>query len=1015
MDQTQSAILVKQINLHHAINSTSLIDREMQLAQTKNQKLIVLIQEPYIDAHSYSVKGFNKQFCNVLYLNKGMKTRTCIIGTKNVSITLLPQFCDGDTTSILVNTGTDGLNEEFVMSSSYMPGDTNVCRPGIMVSTLVNFCSDSGRPLILGCDANSHHTLWGSTDINKYGQELAEYLATTDLEILNKGNTPTFVTSSRSEVLDVTFATRSMLERVRNWHVSNDETLSDHKEINFNILTCAQNSQLFRNPRNTDWTQFSSILNELLNDTNWTMNPSTQEDLDESVEKLTNSIHSAFVQSCPGHTNRPKGNQWWNRELNSLKRECRKLYRWYKNSSQAAKAARWTAYTIKRNLYNSLIDISKKNSWTRFCSEIEGVSAMSRVHKLLAKDPLNAPGILRHPNGEFTNSHGEAARLLLDTHFPGNREAVSTETIQRHGDQSPQEENSINEIISTEKIRWAIFSFKPYKSPGYDNLYPAVIQKAFDQIETHLTSIYKASLKLGHIPKVWQQVKVVFIPKPGKDDYTSPKSFRPISLTSFLLKGLERLLDRHVKDFLNATSPISREQHAFQEGKSTETALHSLTSDIEHAIAQKEYAVCTFLDIEGAFDNTSFTAVDRSLSARNITPPIRKWVESLLNFRVITYEANGERLSVSPTKGTPQGGVLSPTLWILVIDELIKRLRNEGFRVIGYADDVAIICRGKFLNTTCDLTQRALKIVEKWCTEVGLGVNPNKTELLVFTQRRILSDFIAPKLFGAEIQMTDKVKYLGVTFTPKLNWSAHIQHRIDKAIKVFWCCRRAIGRTWGLSPKNLLWLFTAIVRPMIAYGAFIWWEGTALVTAKKQLCHLQRIVCLAITGATRTAPQLALESMLNLPTMETFIQAEARMTAFRLQKCIKRSQTWRRDHSSIIDELYIYNPMLKAPVDRIVPTYVFERPFDVMVPDRTLTLSQLNYHPHTEHWFTDAAVNSQSSGYGFYNANSGEEFCGPLGGLTETTQAELTAILKCTLEIAANSTGNNPIRMYTVQ
>lgn len=94
--QTQHVLFVKQINLHHAKGSTDLIDRAIQVAQTKQpkQQLIVLIQEPYIDVNSYKVKGFNTQYCNVQYLNKGMKTRTCIVATKNVSITILPQFCD---------------------------------------------------------------------------------------------------------------------------------------------------------------------------------------------------------------------------------------------------------------------------------------------------------------------------------------------------------------------------------------------------------------------------------------------------------------------------------------------------------------------------------------------------------------------------------------------------------------------------------------------------------------------------------------------------------------------------------------------------------------------------------------------------------------------------------------------------------------------------------------------------------------------------------------------------------
>lgn len=133
-------------------------------------------------------------------------------------------------------------------------------RPGKNFCDLYEFSIDSGRSLVLGCDTNAHHTLWGSTNINTERENLIEFLSSTNLEILNRGNVPTFVTGNRSEVLDVTFASRELLTRVLNWHVSNEESLSDHKEINFDICSRGTDNPLFRNPRNTDWDKFNSIL-----------------------------------------------------------------------------------------------------------------------------------------------------------------------------------------------------------------------------------------------------------------------------------------------------------------------------------------------------------------------------------------------------------------------------------------------------------------------------------------------------------------------------------------------------------------------------------------------------------------------------------------------------------------------------------------------------------------------------------------------------------------------------------
>lgn len=98
------------------------------------------------------------------------------------------------------------------------------------------------------------------------------------------------------------------------------------------------------------------------------------------------------------------------------------------------------------------------------------------------------------------------------------------------------------------------------------------------------------------------------------------------------------------------------------------------------------------------------------------------------------------------------------------------------------------------------------------------------------------------------------VKCLGVTLSQNLNWKDHVKYRLDKCIKVFWQCRKIIGKKWGLRPYNILWLYKAIVRPMLVYGSFVWWEVTKTVTVNRQLDHLQRVACLAITGGGAIPP-----------------------------------------------------------------------------------------------------------------------------------------------------------------
>jgi hypothetical protein len=83
----------------------------------------------------------------------------------------------------------------------------------------------------------------------------------------------------------------------------------------------------------------------------------------------------------------------------------------------------------------------------------------------------------------------------------------------------------------------------------------------------------------------------------------------------------------------------------------------------------------------------------------------------------------------------------------MVADSLLNRLGNCNCFVQSFAEDVVILISGKFLSIICDLMQRALNCVQNWCGEIGLNVNANKTNMVLFIKRRNLEGFTAPKLF----------------------------------------------------------------------------------------------------------------------------------------------------------------------------------------------------------------------------------------------------------------------------
>ena len=231
-----------------------------------------------------------------------------------------------------------------------------------------------------------------------------------------------------------------------------------------------------------------------------------------------------------------------------------------------------------------------------------------------------------------------------------------------------------------------------YKSPDEDGIFPSLLQKGLPYVLTPLCLIYRACIANSYIPQVWRHTRVLFLPKPGKIDYTTAKA---ISLTSFLLEGLEKVIDRYLWDGPLVDLPLHLRQHAYQAGKSTESALHQLVSRLEKAIDQRQYALGVFFDIEGVFDNSSPRSVRYTLDEWKVVKP--KTALSMYAWETATWLC---KLAEDYHR---------QWLWSLIADSLLKWLSKQGVYAQGFADDGVAVVIGCFLTTLCEIMQQVLK------------------------------------------------------------------------------------------------------------------------------------------------------------------------------------------------------------------------------------------------------------------------------------------------------------------
>ena len=123
--------------------------------------------------------------------------------------------------------------------------------------------------------------------------------------------------------------------------------------------------------------------------------------------------------------------------------------------------------------------------------------------------------------------------------------------------------------------------------------------------------------------------------------------------------------------------------------------------------------------------------------------------------------------------------------------------------------------------------QKALDKAEEWARSAGLSFCPIKTVAVVFTRRAKIGTPPLLRLGGRFIEYTATAKYLGILLDSKLTFGAHIKSKLAKARRLLMACTRLLGKTFSPRPKSMKWMYTAVVRSMFTYGAFVWGQACA--------------------------------------------------------------------------------------------------------------------------------------------------------------------------------------------
>ena len=763
---------------------------------------------------------------------------------------------------IIVNIKTD--NSHITVSNVYISPDHDVDTD--QLSKIFN-----SKTVIVG-DLNSKNTLWGSPITDQRGRIIEKLLDDYNFVTLNNGQ-PTYThyngTCSHLDLslICYTLGTKSY------WEVLNDTLGSDHfptiTHIDVPVAEDTNDTVKFIMSK-ADWISFKTNSQKLL-----TVDLiSESRSADENTDLLTNAITTAAELSIPQHKNnkrkRLKPLPYWNEDCRNAIRDRNKA----RNAMHKNKTLEnCIKYRRLKGKAQQVIKSTAREYWQNYCNTIDRTTKLGTVWRMAKKmNGIHSERKITNltVNGSPVETNDEKAELFAKTFsdISSNRNHSSTflqrkkdiESNHKHLFENTPEDadcdklKTLNEPFDLHELRRALREVKKHSAPGADRITYEMLQKLPKCSIKAVLKLFNRIWLESDFPVSWRHSIVLPVLKPGKDPL-NPASYRPISLTSALCKLMEKLVTNRLTYFVEKHNILNNIQCGFRKGRSTLDHITRLQDAINKYNNNKGYTVGVFIDFQSAFDMMWQTGLLVKLQNLGITGNVFTFIKNFLTDRTIQVKV-GNALSRKYLleNGTAQGSIISPLLFLLMINDLPENLQDVESSL--FADDSCVFKSGRNLNHIKKIIQENLKKISDWCNLWGFKISLDKTVAVVFTHRKVPD--IQLSLNNQPVKMESKAKFLGLIFDSRLNWHEHITYLEQKCKKRLHLLRAVAGNSWGANKKVLLTIYRALIRSVLDYGSVAY--NSASDNIKKRLDVIQhnalRIACGAFCSTAVSALQV---------------------------------------------------------------------------------------------------------------------------------------------------------------
>jgi hypothetical protein len=711
---------------------------------------------------------------------------------------------------------------QLTVAAAYNPPNTIISRQ------LLEYLKPN-RNLILFGDLNAKHLAWGCKTTNEVGRNLIETISEFDLLVLEQPNNTYIKHDGTGDKLDW-FVVSTNLSLDADPVKIRDDThmISDHYPIEWgfrhlHMRKCEEESGLKRKKLNV--AKFNEKLTANI-DGDY-MNNNIDAAYVGIIHVIKKSEEEASTEITAGKPRRTLP-----REITDLIRQRKKVRR--QRHRDPLNPDHKALDELLKIVINEKIEEFENGKWNSFLKSLPTTAPISskpfwnRINQFREPKNRNLPALV-YDGGVATSDSGKVSVFANHLYKVFNAEKNPSFSQQN----KTRVENELNKFLAIdtaiinrpqftlEELKGAIKETNNKRTSDAHGLSNYVIKQIkADQMLSKLLDFYNRCLNENVMPIGWKRSLINMIPKKAEGPNDRAKDYRPISITDCLCRLGERLINRRLMTFLEANNLLVDQQSGFRRNRQCKDNLFTIAQTISETKIRKKKGVMVTFDIAAAFDSVIHDGLLAKMIRINTPAYIIHWTRNFLNNRSFIVRVGQQRsLEIPATTGVPQGGVLSPALFNIFINDSPSRNKPNIEQTLLFADDKCYINTG---NKSSTIHRRAICFKNEminWSNEWWLNLALHKCWFIEYNSKKLNDGFRTLQDEG--IANTRHGKFLGMIFDEKLTYAENVKEIMLKCEKRVNIVKILSQRKYKLNKATLVGIYCSLIRSLFDYNSIM--------------------------------------------------------------------------------------------------------------------------------------------------------------------------------------------------